>query len=103
MPIHDQGYRHYGGTRSAFGRRWAVIARAGVRTMFGKKAFIGLLLLSWLPFFIRAVQIYLSTSVPQAAALLQVTPSTFKDFLSQQQIFVFFITVYVGSGLIAND
>jgi ABC-2 type transport system permease protein len=103
MPIHDQGYRHYGGQRSAFGRRWVVIVRAGVRTMFAKKAFIGLLLLAWLPFFVRAVQIYLSTSVPQAATLLQVTPATFKDFLGQQDIFVFFITVYVGSGLIAND
>ena len=28
---------------------------------------------------------------------------TFKDFLEQQSIWVFFITVYVGSGLIAND
>ncbi len=103
MPIHDQGYRHYGGQRSAPGRRWAVIARAGVRTMFSKRAFIGLLLLSWLPFFVRAVQIYISTSVPQAAALVQVTPATFKDFLEQQSIWVFFITVYVGAGLIAND
>ncbi|MSO30571.1 MAG: hypothetical protein EXQ48_06435 [Acidobacteria bacterium] len=28
---------------------------------------------------------------------------TFKDFLEQQSIWAFFITVYVGSGLIAND
>jgi ABC-type transport system involved in multi-copper enzyme maturation permease subunit len=103
MPIHDQGYRHYGGERSLPGRRWTVIARAGVRTMFSKKAFIGLLLLSWLPFFVRSIQIYISTSVPQAAALVQVTPATFRDFLEQQNIFVFFITVYVGAGLIAND
>ena len=103
MPIHDQGYRHYGGQRSAPGRRWAVIARAGVRTMFSKKAFIGLLLSSWLPFFVRAVQIYISTTVPQAASLVAVTPDTFKAFLEQQSIWVFFITVYVGSGLIAND
>jgi ABC-type transport system involved in multi-copper enzyme maturation permease subunit len=107
MPIHDQGYRRYGGQRTAQGRRWTVIMRAGVRTMFSKKVFIGLLLMSWLPFFVRAVQIYISTSVsgsvPQAAAFLAVTSSTFKDFLEQQSTFVFFITVYVGSGLIAND
>ena len=28
---------------------------------------------------------------------------TFRQFLDQQQIFVFFVTVYVGAGLIAND
>ena len=31
MPIHDQGYRRYGGTRARAGRAWAVIAQAGVR------------------------------------------------------------------------
>ncbi len=74
-----------------------------MRTFLGKKAFIGLLLLSWLPFIGRAAQIYAAASVPQAAALLQVSAGTFKDFLDQQSILVFFITVYVGSGLIAND
>src|SRR5205085_11142402 len=47
--------------------------------------------------------IYVATSIPQAASILQVTPATFRDFLAQQETFVFFITVYVGSGLIAND
>jgi ABC-2 type transport system permease protein len=103
MPIHDQGYRHYAGERIAPGRRWAVIFRAGVRTMFGKKSFIALLLLAWAPFVVRAVQIYLAANIPQAAAILKVTPTLFKDFLLQQDIFVFFITVYVGAGLIAND
>jgi ABC-type transport system involved in multi-copper enzyme maturation permease subunit len=103
MPIHDQGYRHYDGERSALGRRWIVIVRAGVRTMFGKKPFMGLLLLAWVPFLGRAGQIYFSTSVPQAATLLRVSPTTFLDFLGQQNLWVFFITVYVGSGLIAND
>jgi len=103
MPIHDQGYRHYAGERMASGRRWAVIFRAGVRTMFAKKSFIALLLLAWAPFVVRAVQIYLAANIPQAAAILRVTPGMFKDFLLQQDVFVFFITVYVGAGLIAND
>ena len=29
MPIHDQGYRRYGGKRQAQGRIWWVIARSG--------------------------------------------------------------------------
>ena len=102
MPIHDQGYRRYRGSRAETGRAWAVIASAGIRTFLGRKALLGLLLISWFPFFIRAVQIYAATNLPQAAFL---TPNadTFRSFLGQQDIFVFFITVYVGAGLIAND
>ena len=57
MPIHDQGYRRYGGLKARTGTGWMVITRAGIRTQFAKRAFLGLLLLSWLPFFVRAVQI----------------------------------------------
>lgn len=102
MPIHDQGYRRYGGDKAPLGRGWSVIASAGIRSMFRRKAFIGLLLLAWGPFFVRAVQIYAAANLPQAAFLAP-TRETFRDFLSQQDLFVFFITVYAGSGLIAND
>jgi ABC-2 type transport system permease protein len=102
MPIHDQGYRRYGGTRTRSGTGWIVITRAGIRTLFAKRAFLGLLLIAWFPFFVRAVQIYAAANLPQAAFLAP-TAETFRQFLDQQQIFVFFITVYVGAGLIAND
>src|SRR5438876_3952928 len=102
MPIHDQGYRRYGGQRARTGTGWTVIARAGIRTFFAKRQFLGLLLLSWFPFFVRAVQIYAAANLPQAKFLAP-TAETFRQFLDQQQIFVFFVTVYVGAGLIAND
>jgi ABC-2 type transport system permease protein len=102
MPIHDQGYRRYGGERAAHGRAWAVIASAGIRTMLRKRSFLGLLLLAWAPFFVRAVQIYAAANLPQASFLAP-TPEMFRDFLTQQGIFVFFIAVYAGSGLIATD
>jgi len=102
MPIHDQGYRRYGGLKARTGTGWTVIARAGIRNQLGKRAFLGLLLLSWFPFFVRAVQIYAAANLPQAQ-FLALTGETFRQFLDQQQIFVFFITVYVGAGLIAND
>jgi ABC-type transport system involved in multi-copper enzyme maturation permease subunit len=105
MPIHDQGYRRYGGSKAKTGSGWMVIARAGIRTMIGKRAFLGLLLISWFPFFVRAVQFYAAsnlTSIPQAS-MLAPSSETFRAFLEQQQMFVFFVTVYVGAGLIAND
>ncbi|OLB63324.1 MAG: hypothetical protein AUI11_01920 [Acidobacteria bacterium 13_2_20CM_2_66_4] len=92
----------YGGDKAPRGQAWMVIARNGIRHMLGKRAFLGLLLLSWFPFFVRAVQIYAAANLPQAAFLAP-TPETFRQFLDQQQIFVFFVTVYVGAGLIAND
>jgi len=64
--------------------------------------FLGLLLVAWFPFFVRAVQIYAAANMPQAA-FLRPTAETFRQFLDQQSIFVFFVTVYVGAGLIAND
>jgi ABC-2 type transport system permease protein len=105
MPIHDQGYRRYGGQKARTGTGWTVIARAGIRTFITKRAFLGLLLVSWFPFFVRAVQFYAAsnlTSIPQAS-LLAPSAETFRQFLEQQQTFVFFVTVYVGAGLIAND
>jgi ABC-2 type transport system permease protein len=105
MPIHDQGYRRYGGLKARTGSGWMVIARAGIRTMVAKKAFLGLMLVAWFPFLVRAVQFYAAvnlTTVPQAS-ILAPSADTFRQFLEQQQVFVFFVTVYVGAGLIAND
>ena len=106
MPIHDQGYRRYLGTRTPRGRAWAVITAAGLRTFFGKRAFLALLLLSWLPFVVRAVQFYLAANLPAnipQVALLAPSAETFRQFLGFQDFFVFFVTIYVGAGLIAND
>jgi ABC-2 type transport system permease protein len=102
LPIHDQGYRRYGGERAPRGRAWAVIARTGLRTRLAQRAFVGLLIVAWLPFFVRAVQIYAAANLPQASFLAP-TPETFRQFLDQQELWVFFLTVYGGAGLIAQD
>jgi ABC-2 type transport system permease protein len=102
VPIHDQGYRRYVGTREVVGRAWQVIASAGVRTVLAKRQFLALLLLAWAPFVVRAVQFYVASNFQQAA-ILAPKADTFRDFLGTQSIFVFFITIYVGAGLIASD
>ena len=103
MPIHDQSYRHYTGEKRPVSSAWLVIARAGIMTFVSRRAFLGLLLISWVPVIVRASQLFLASNFSQAATFLAASPQTFRDFLSQQSIFVFLITVYVGSGLIAND
>lgn len=102
MPIHDQSYRHYAGSKAAGGRSWVVIAWAGIRTFMKKRAFLGLMIFALSPFIVRAVQMWISANYPQAS-ILAPSAETFRQFLEQQGFFVFVITVYVGAGLIAND
>lgn len=102
-PIHDQSYRRYQGTRLPVGQAWQVITREGIRTMLAKRAFVALFIFAWVPVVVRLVQFFFVSYYPQAGSFLPVTPDVFRDFLDQQGVFVFFMTVYVGSGLIAND
>jgi ABC-2 type transport system permease protein len=102
VPIHDQGYHRYKGERDRAGAAWQVIAMAGIRGVLAKRKFLGLLLVAWGPFLVRAVQVYVAANFQQAS-FLQPKGETFREFLDQQGIFVFFITIYVGAGLIAAD
>ena len=103
MPIHDQSYRHYAGEKRPVRSAWTVIARAGLMSFLSRRAFLGLLIAAWIPFVVRASQLFLASNFSQAAPFLAPSAQTFRDFLGQQSIFVFLITVYVGAGLIAND
>lgn len=102
MPIHDQGYQRYAGSRARTGAAWQVIAKAGIRSVLAERKFLGLLLISWLPFLVRAVQVYIAANFQQASFLAP-KGETFREFLETQSVFVFFITIYVGAGLIAAD
>ncbi len=102
MPIHDQGYRRYeddGSRRAAAGGSsrapgsWSGCASGASSRCSSSRG---------RPFIVRAVQIYVASNFAQAAFLAP-TPETFREFLDQQSIFVFFVTIYVGAGLIAND
>jgi ABC-type transport system involved in multi-copper enzyme maturation permease subunit len=102
MPIHDQSYRRYGGGRAMPGQAWTVIAAAGIRSMLRKRTFLGLLIVAWIPFLVRSVIIYGTANYPQVA-MFAPTAETFRQYLGQQDFFVFIITIYAGAGLIAND
>jgi ABC-type transport system involved in multi-copper enzyme maturation permease subunit len=102
-PIHDQTYRRYQGPRQPPGRAWGVIASAGIRGMLGKRLFLALVVLAWLPFVVRSIQIYVVTMYPQARQVVPVDLAMFRNFVEFQGLFAFFVTVYVGAGLIAND
>lgn len=102
MPIHDQSYRRYQGDRQRAGAAWSIIAWAGIRSMVARRRFLALLVVAWGPFLVRAVQIYLAANFPQAD-LLDLSAATYREFLDQQGLFVFFVTIYAGAGLVASD
>jgi ABC-2 type transport system permease protein len=105
VPIHRERYRRREGGIDLRGGAWAVIAANGLRSLVRKRAFLFLMILSWIPVVVRGVQIWAAANVPGMSqiGLLAVTPQMFRDFLNQQEPLVFFITVYAGSGLIADD
>ena len=105
MPIHRERYRRREGGIDLRGGAWAVIAVNGLRSLVRKRAFLFLMILSWIPVVVRGVQIWAAANVPGMSqiGMLAVTPRMFRDFLNQQEPIVFFITVYAGSGLIADD
>ena len=102
-PIHDQSYRRYEGKRQPLGRGWFVIASNGLKMLLSRKVLLGLLVVGWLQFVVRTVQIYMAVAYPTTAQFLGVTPKTFLDFIEWQFLAFFLMTVYVGSGLIAAD
>lgn len=105
MPIHRERYRRREGGIDFRGRGWVVIAANGLRAIARKRAFLFLMILAWIPVVVRGVQIWAAANVPGMSqiGLLAITPVMFRDFLNQQEPLVFFLTVYVGSGLIADD
>lgn len=105
MPIHRERYRRREGGVDLRGGAWAVIAANGLRSLVRKRAFLFLMILAWIPVIVRGVQIWAAANVPGMSqiGMLAVSPRMFRDFLNQQEPLVFFITVYAGSGLIADD
>lgn len=102
-PVHDQSYRRYRGPRRPVGRAWLVIMRAGIAAMLSRRILLALMVLAWLPFVIRSVQLYAVVAYPRAGEVLPVDARMFQSFVETQGFFAFFITIIVGAGLIADD
>ncbi len=104
MPIYDLGYRHWTGRWTSHPYRWWAITRRGIGLLAKNKRFLVLMILSGIPFLIRAVMIYASTLTSRQISILQIDGRFFEDFLSQQmRFFVLIIAVFAGAGLISND
>jgi len=103
MPIYDQGYRRYEARAPLHQIRFWPITREALRLILAKRAFLGLLAVSFLPFIVRVIQIYVVTRFPEAGRVLPIDGRLFGDFLNQQIGFTILLSIFGASGLVAND
>ena len=103
MPIYDQGYRRYEARGPLHQIRFWPITREALRLILAKRAFLGLLAVSFVPFVVRVIQIYVVTRFPEAGRVLPIDGRLYGDFLNQQIGFTILLSIFGASGLVAND
>lgn len=103
MPIYEQHYRRLDEQVPLRAQRWIPIAREGLKAVFVKRVFLGLMVAAWLPVFGMLVRTYIVTRFPQGRSILPVNATMFYDLFPFQFILVLIISAFVGAGLIAND
>jgi ABC-2 type transport system permease protein len=103
MPVYDTQYRKYEARAPLRSVRFWPITREGLRQVLSKRAFLGLLALSFLPFIARVIQIFITTRVPETTRVAPVDPQLFGSFLNGQLFFAVLLAIFGGAGLVAND
>jgi ABC-2 type transport system permease protein len=103
MPVYDQGYRRYEARAPLRPMRFWPITREALRMILSKRAFLGLLAVSFLPLVVRVIQVYVVTRFPEAGRVLPVDGRLFGELLRDQVGFTILLSIFGGAGLIAND
>jgi ABC-2 type transport system permease protein len=103
MPIYEQTYRKYEARAPLRQIRFWPITREALRLVLAPRLFLVLLLASCLPFVVRVIQVYVVTRFPEVGRALPVDGRLFGEFLNQQIGFTLLLSVFGGSGLVAND
>jgi ABC-2 type transport system permease protein len=103
MPIYEQTYRRYEARAPLRSVRFWPITREALRMILAKRAFVILLLTSFVPFVVRVVQVYVFTRFPEVGRVLPVDGRLFGEFLNQQVGFTVLLSIFGGAGLVAND
>ena len=103
MPIYEQTYRRYEARAPLRTVRFWPITREALRLILARRAFLALLLVAWGQFLFRVIQIYVVTRLPEAGRVLPIDGRMFGQFLAIQTLFTLLLSIFGGSGLIAND
>lgn len=110
MPIYEQTYRPWEGALEPNPRTWWVIARTGIQLLM-RKGMVVFLFFAYIPFFIRAGIVFIivrygdKLEIIQKFKGLKIDADFYFNSLSDfwARVFVIFICIFVGAGLIAND
>jgi ABC-2 type transport system permease protein len=103
MPIYEQAYRKYEARSPLRQVRFWPITREALRLVLAKRAFLVLLIGSFVPFLFRVGQVWIFTQFPETGRILPVDGRLFGEFLNQQIVFTVILSVFGGAGLVAND
>jgi ABC-2 type transport system permease protein len=103
VPIYEQTYRRHEARGPLRRVRFWPITREALRLILARRAFLILLMMSWVPFIGRVIQIYVITRFPEVNRILPVDGRLFGDFLGWQALIAMFITIFAGAGLVASD
>jgi ABC-type transport system involved in multi-copper enzyme maturation permease subunit len=107
VPIYEQAYRKYEARAALRKARFWPITREALRLILGKRAFLGLLVLGWLPFLGFVIYVWALTQFGQAAeGMATALPrggAVFAQFFKWQMLLGLLLTTFGGAGLVAND
>ncbi|MFO7890507.1 MAG: ABC transporter permease subunit [bacterium] len=111
MPIYKETYRNWYGRLKENPLTWWVIGKTGIRLVMRKSKALMILLFiaSSIPFFVKAVQIYLVSRVGESSQIMQglgglkINTDFFAGFLQGQMFFAILVIILTGAGLIAQE
>jgi ABC-2 type transport system permease protein len=107
MPVYEQTYRRYEAREPLRTVRFWPITREALRLLLSRWAFLGLMVLCWLPFLGFAIYVWARTQFGQIAdGMASALPSggaIFSTYFAFQVRLALLLTTFGGAGLVAND
>lgn len=110
MAVYERTYRRYTGAVTPAWSRFLVLPRYAYRDVFRSKLLVGFFALAFVPPLLAAILIYVRHNADALEALgvqlpdlLDINASFFENLLLVQGRFAFFLTLFIGPGLISRD
>lgn len=107
MPVYEQTYRRYEAREPLRTVRFWPITREALRLLLSRWAFLGLVVLCWLPFLGFAIYLWAMTQFAQVPeGMLSALPrggAVFALYFKWQLPLCLLLTTFGGAGLVAND
>jgi ABC-2 type transport system permease protein len=107
MPVYEQTYRRYEARQPLRTVRFWPITREALRLLLSRWAFLGLVVLCWLPFLGFAIYVWAMTQFGQIPeGMLTALPrggAVFALYFKWQLPLCLLLTTFGGAGLVAND